>query len=265
MSSKALVFAALLPIVAPAHAEVTLFAAGSLQGALREIDAAFTARTGIAVHAEFGPAGMMRERIEHGAHADVFASADMKQPRALLAQGRAESVIRFTGNRLCAMGAPALKLTSANLLDKALDPALKLGTSTPGSDPAGDYTWAMFARAEAQRPGAEARLKAKALSLVGGPAAVAIPAGKSAIPYLLASGQADLFIAYCTTARQAMREGVALSVAELPATLAPGADYGLTVIGKDSPEAARLALYLLSEPAQAILQRWGFEPLGGSR
>jgi len=29
--------------------------------------------------------------------------------------------------------------------------------------------------------------------------------------------------------------------------------------------AARLALYLLSEPAQAILQRWGFEPLGGSR
>jgi ABC-type molybdate transport system substrate-binding protein len=31
----------------------------------------------------FGPSGVPRERIEHGDHIDVFASADMDQPRRL--------------------------------------------------------------------------------------------------------------------------------------------------------------------------------------
>ncbi|WP_028535488.1 molybdate ABC transporter substrate-binding protein [Paludibacterium yongneupense] len=263
MPSKALILALLLPAASMAQADVTLYAAGSLQGALREIDAAFTAGTGIAVHAEFGPAGLMRERIEHGGNADVFASADMKQPHKLVADGRAEFAVRFTGNRLCAMAKPALGLTSGNLLAKMLDPTLKLGTSTPGADPAGDYTWAVFAKAEALQGRAEARLKAKALSLVGGPAAAPVPAGKNAIPYLLDSGQADLFIAYCTTGRQARREGVDLTVVDMPPALAQRADYGLTVLRKSSPDAARLALFMLSEPAQAILERWGFEPQTG--
>jgi ABC-type molybdate transport system substrate-binding protein len=45
-------------------------------------------------------------------------------------------------------------LTTANFLDRLIDPAVKLGTSTPKADPSGDYAWAMFRRADAVRPGA---------------------------------------------------------------------------------------------------------------
>ena len=63
----------------------------------------------------------------------------------------------------------AANITPVTLLDRMLDPRLRLATSTPRADPAGDYAWAVFARAEALRPGAEAALEAKALKLVGSP------------------------------------------------------------------------------------------------
>jgi ABC-type molybdate transport system substrate-binding protein len=47
-----------------------------------------------------------------------------------------------------------------NFLAKLLDPAIKIGTSTPKADPAGDYTWAMFRLAEKIKPGSYAILDA---------------------------------------------------------------------------------------------------------
>ena len=156
------------------------------------------------------------------------------------------------------MAKPAVGLTGDNLLAKALDPAIRLGTSTPKSDPSGDYTWAMFEKAESLQPGAEAKLKAKALQLVGGPTSQKVPAGKSAVPWMFETGQADMFIAYCTTGKAAADTGVALTVVDLPPKLAQTADYGMVVM-KGAPEAAdRLALFILSEPGQAVLAKWGF-------
>lgn len=244
-------------------ADVTLYGAGSLQGALSEVIAAYTEETGTPVKSAFGPSGLMRERIESGEPAGLLASADMGHPRQLAAHGRAQIVIRFTGNRLCAMAKPELGLTSENVLAKALDPAVKLGTSTPGSDPSGDYTWKIFAKAESLQPGAEQALQAKAFKLVGGPQSQPIPPGKSAVPYMFETGQADLFIAYCSGATQARRDGVALTVVDLPPALRQSAEYGMAVMTGASPETLRLALFILSEPAQTILAKWGFEPLGG--
>lgn len=238
--------------------EVVLYAAGSLSGALSEVAAAFTTATGVEVRKSFGPSGMMRERIEKGEPAQILASADMGHPRRLVADGRAEVVVRFTGNRLCAMAKPEVGLTADNVLDKALDPAVRLGTSTPKSDPSGDYTWAMFEKAEAVRPGAEAALKAKAKQLVGGPAAQPIPAGKSAVPYMFETGQADMFVAYCTTGKAAKDAGITLTVVDLPSALAQTADYGMVVLKGAPPVADRFALFVLSEPGQAILAKWGF-------
>lgn len=256
--ASAFLLSALL-LSTPASAEgVRLFAAGSLTGALGEVAADFTRRTGVAVETSFGPSGLMRERIEKGEDAGILASADMGHPRRLVEEGRAEVVVRFTGNRLCVMAKPQVGLTPATLLDKALDPAVRLGTSTPKSDPSGDYTWAMFEAAEKVKPGAEAALKAKALKLVGGPNSEKIPAGKSAVPWMFETGKADMFVAYCTTAKAAQATGVALDVVELPPALAQSADYGLVVL-KGAPEAAeRFALFILSEPGQATLAKWGF-------
>src|SRR3984957_17454016 len=86
----------------------------------------------------------------------------------------------FTRNRLCALGRAGFGLTPDNLLVNLLDPAVRLATSTPRADPAGDYTWAVFARAEAIHPGAQKTLEAKALKLVGGPNTPPLVPGRAA-------------------------------------------------------------------------------------
>jgi molybdate transport system substrate-binding protein len=247
--------------VQAAHADLTLYAAGSLKSALTELVGAYTHQSGIAVKTEFGPSGLLRERIEKGEAVDVFASADMNHPRKLVAAGKASFVVRFTGNSLCALTKPELGLNPEKLLQAMLNPSIKLGTSTPLSDPAGDYTWKLFDKADSLSPGAGKVLRDKALQLVGGPGSEAIPAGRSAVPYLMASGKADIFLAYCTTGPAAGLEAARLVTVRLPAELAQSADYGLVVLNA-SPAAAQFALFILSEPAQAILAKWGFEVAG---
>jgi hypothetical protein len=44
----------------------------------------------------------------------------------------------------------------------------------------------------------------------------------------------------------------------LPPALAVGADYGLTVLSGASPEANRLAFYMMSPSGQAIFAKHGF-------
>jgi len=132
---------------------VRLHAAGSLKPAMNEIAAAFTAAYGIAVRAEFGASGLLRERLEEGEAGDVFASADMGNPLALMRAGEAGPVVLFARNRLCAIVRPGLAVTPATLLATMLDPAIKLGTSTPKADPSGDYAWAIFGKAETGGPG----------------------------------------------------------------------------------------------------------------
>jgi len=239
-------------------AEITLYAAGSLKGALSEVADAFSQRSGVAVKGVYGPSGLLRERIEKGEAVDVFASANMEHPRQLATDGFAPFVVRFTGNRLCAMAKPEVGLTTDNVLKKALSPQIKLGTSTPKADPAGDYTWKIFDKAEAMQAGAGQALKAKALQLVGGPNTEVIPAGRSAVPYIFATGKADMFIAYCTTGRAAQAEGVTLTVVNLPPKLTQSADYGMVVLNKASSSAQQLALFILSEKGQEILAKWGF-------
>jgi molybdate transport system substrate-binding protein len=201
---------------------------------------------------------MMRERIERGERVDVFASADLGNARKLVTESRAAVVVLFARNRLCALAKPTVGLSTVNFLDKALDPAIKLGTSTPKADPGRDYTWEVFRKADALRPGSFALLDGKALKLVGGPQAVAIPPGHNAQATLLAGGQADLFISYCTSAADVRKEMPDVTVVELPKELAVAAAYGLTVLEGAAPDAYRLALFILSPEGQAILAAHGF-------
>lgn len=259
---KALALAALFAVsTAAAAQEVRLYAAGSLRGVMNEIGAAFQQQSGTKVSGEFGPSGLLRDRLAQGEAADVFASANMEHPQALAQGGRAGPVRLFARNRLCALASPAAKATTDNLLDRMLDPAVKLGTSTPKADPSGDYAWALFAKAEALRPGARAALEAKALKLTGGPDSPPPPKDRSVYGMLVADGKADLFLTYCTNAVVAQREQPALRVIQVPATLSVGADYGLTVLLGAGPQGAAFAEFILSAPAQAILARHGFDTI----
>jgi ABC-type molybdate transport system substrate-binding protein len=132
----ALAALALAPIVARAEDGLRLFAAGSLTAAMT----AMLVESGLPqdriAPPVFGPSGVLRERIEGGAPADLLASADMTQPRRLAA-ARGLPVIMFTRNSLCALGRAGLGLTTADVLDRMLDPPVKLATSTPGFHPVG--------------------------------------------------------------------------------------------------------------------------------
>lgn len=261
---KRLVAAAVLLMagLSPASAQqpVLLHAAGSLRAALTEVTSAFSAETGVPVRAVFGASGLLRERIEAGEPAEVFASADRGNPEALARAGRAGPVTSFARNALCAFTRPEVVATSDTLLARMLDPAIRLGTSTPKADPSGDYAWQLFARAEALKAGARTALEAKALQLTGGPTSPRAPDGRNLYGHMLASGQADIFLAYCTNAGSIAQEEPAIRQVALPPALVVGAEYGMTLVNGASPNAGRLAMFIASPAGLAILGRHGFAP-----
>ena len=251
-----LAMASLLP--AKAAEPVLLHAAGSLRGALTEVVAAFTKAHGPPVTPRFGASGLLKDAIAGGEKAEVFASANMSHPQALQREGKAGPVVLFARNELCAFVRPGVSATTADLLERMLDPAIKLGTSTPRADPAGDYAFTVFARAEAVKAGSKATLEAKALQLTGGPNSPAASPDKNVYGERLAQGAADIFLAYCTNAGPIAKEQSAIRMLPLPDALTVGADYGLTVVNGASPSAFRLAMFILSADGQRILIRHGF-------
>lgn len=237
---------------------VRLYAAGSLKAVMDEIGAAFQKETGIAVAGTFGPSGLLRDRIAKGETAEVFASANMAHPRSLAKTGWAGAVTAFAHNQLCALAGPKVDVTTETLLDRMLDARLKLGTSTPGADPSGDYAWELFNKAEALRPGAFKALDAKALKLTGGANSPPPPKDRSTYSAIVEKGEADIFLTYCTNAVLARREVPSLKMIAVPEPLAVGAEYGLTIVKGARPEAERFANYVRSPMGRAILVRHGF-------
>ncbi|NYH22100.1 molybdate ABC transporter substrate-binding protein [Paraburkholderia bryophila] len=249
---------------APAAPAITIYTAGSMSGALGAITRQYTSETGQPVELVGGPAGMLLDKIEHSAKADIFVSANMAHPQQLSAEGKAAPTVVFARNRLCVEARPDVGLTTGNLLDKLLDPNVKIGTSTPKSDPGGDYAWALFAKAGTVRPGATQTLEAKAQQLVGGAVAPQVPAGQNPVKYFMTTRRIDVFIGYCSSHEPT--PDTTLTQVELPAELAIAADYGMTVIESRQNAATRdaayrLALYLMSPAAQDVLTRYGFTPV----
>src|SRR4051812_10486358 len=56
---------------------LTVFAAASMKNALDDIDAAYTAKTGVKIVASYAASSALAKQIEQGAPADVFVSADI--------------------------------------------------------------------------------------------------------------------------------------------------------------------------------------------
>jgi molybdate transport system substrate-binding protein len=241
-------------------AEIQLYAAGSLRAALTNASNAFAAATGHRVQEKFGPSGVLKDEIAAGARADVFASANMEYPQALNLAHKSGPVMLFARNKLCALARPGLKLDGANLVDLMLDPTIKLGTSTPNSDPSGDYAFEVFRKVDALRPGAGKALEDKALMLTGSTKSAIPPAGRSPYGWHIAEGRADIFLAYCTAAAEARIQYPDQQIVALPGNLAVGADYGLTVITGAPPAADEFARFILAPAGQKILVGYGFAP-----
>jgi len=246
----------------PATADaLRVLGAGSLTDAFTDLLRRFPAGADMIAAPEFGPSGLMREKIEAGLDVDLFASADMEQARRLAVGHPERVVIHFTRNRLCAVARAAIGLTTTNMLDRLLDPAVRLATSTPGTDPSGDYAWAVFARAEAVRAGARTALEAKAQQLYGaGAKTPPLVPGKGAVEGIFLSDRADVGLTYCSGTPAVMREVPGLVVVPLPPELTVGPAYGMVLLNAKAVT-LRFATFVLSEGGQAVMKAHGFDPV----
>jgi molybdate transport system substrate-binding protein len=251
----------LLPAAGIAE-QVNLYAAGSLRTALTEVADAFERATGNRVVKEFGPSGLLRQRIEQGEKAHVFASANMEHPLTLVSKGQKGPVALFTRNNLCAIAQPGLEVSSATLLETMLNPRVQVGTSTPKADPSGDYAWELFGKAEKVKAGSTDILRSKALQLTGGPDSEKAPEGRNPYAWVMESNKADIFLTYCTNAVLANRELPQLQIVQISPELSVGADYGIIVLDGGSAEAWRLAMFVLGPEGQGILSKYGFMAAG---
>jgi ABC-type molybdate transport system substrate-binding protein len=247
---------------ASAAEPIRVYAAGSLGDVLQRLIAASGLPADSVAQPVFGPAGALRHRLQSGETADLFASADLAQPRALVGSDKGALVVPFARNRMCVVAPERLGLTADNLLDRLLSPEIGLATSTPGADPSGDYARAVFARAEALHPGAEAVLIAKSLTLIGGPGSMTPQPGHSPAATIFLTNQADALLYYCSGTKGLVREVPGLASLPVPDALEVGPVYGLAVLSK-RPEAEELALFMVSERGQAILAEGGLLPLDG--
>jgi len=251
-----------LALSAPARADtLKVMAAGSLRAAVTDILHRFPLQSDTVDPPEFGASGLMRQKIESGAAVDVFASADMEQPRRLAAGHPERLVILFARNSLCALARSNLGINQDNLLDRLLDPTVQIATSTPGSDPLGTYSWEVFARADAIKPGARATLEAKAKKLVGGGEKTPpLVPGKGTVEGIFLSNQADVMLIYCSAVPALQSEMPSLTSIKLPAALTVEPADGMVILDS-KPVALRFVAFVMSEEGQATLRNHGFEPV----
>ncbi|HGM5493169.1 TPA: substrate-binding domain-containing protein [Serratia fonticola] len=235
---------------------ISLFAAGSLRLAFTPLLAAFEQESGHRVEASFGPAGLLRERIERGERPQVFASANLEHPQRLVASGIAQEAQPFTRNRLCATVRNIPALTEPDLLVLLCDPQWRVGTSTPVADPSGDYAQQLFDRLDRVLPGQGSALRSRAVALVGGPDSAPIPTGRLAAEYLIAEHQTDIFLGYASYAG-ALGGCPQVTVRMLPAELDFKVDYGLCLLAGAGVAAQDFVAFTLGAAGQRILQRMG--------
>ena len=248
-------------------ANLNLYGAGSLRNALTEVSQDFTQETGIGINTVFGPSGIREQAIETELQlgqptADVFASADIRNPQKLYTKGLSSQPVEFTQNQVVAVFSSKYsqaKITPNQVLDYLLNPNIKLGTSTPLSDPLGDYTQQIFTQANSKNPGSFDTLNSKALRLTGGTNSPIVPSGQDSLIYFLdKTQQADIFLTYYTGAIASQKIDPSLQVVGLPDYLSVAAPFGLTVIKNADPNAQKLADYILSPKGQEVLHKYGF-------
>lgn len=248
----------LLPLVVQAQANTTaplLMAAGSLHDAMNDMMRVYKEHAGAQFVAQYGPSGKLRQEIEAGKRVDVFASADIKHTDALANTKLLGASRVFARNDLCVIAQPQVGLDEKNLIQKLLQPSVRVAASTPVSDPMGDYTWQFFRNADKQQPGAYAALDKKALKLSGATA----PKPGEKLPYVAAfeDNKADAYIVYCTNAATTKKSLPKLLIVRIPYELNVPSAYSIAAHAA-SKQGEQFIRFVLSAEGQNILKKYGF-------
>jgi molybdate transport system substrate-binding protein len=241
------------PSNGPGIVELQVYAAASLKNVLAELAAAYTASNpGTTFAMSTDSSAALATKIEEGAPADVFLSADLASPQRLVDAGLApDGVTIFAGNEL-ALIVPAANTAGVFAPGDLARDGVKVIAAADGVPIAG-YTREMLenlARLDTYPEDFVALVEANVVSRednVGG------------IVTKVSLGEGDAGIVYLTDAKAA--EGVrAISI---PAEYNVSASYGAVALG-DAPDAAAAGAFvtwLSSAEAQDILAAHGFKPV----
>ena len=237
-------------VLAPAAAEdktITVFAAASMKNALDEIDAAYTARTGVKFSVSYAASSVLAKQIEQGAPADVFVSADTDWMDYAIAKKTVNepSRVNLLGNSIVLIAPKDSRIDSVTIapgFDLArLAGNGRIATGDVRSVPAGKY-----AKAALEKLGAWQAAEPK----------FAMAESVRAALTLVARGEAVLGIVYSTDAK--VEPGVKI-VGTFPADSHPAIVYPVAATSTAKPEANDYLGFLRSAAAKGILEKYGFK------
>lgn len=199
------------------ESEVTVYAAASLQTAFTDLARAFERmNAGTRVRLAFAGSQELRVQLEHGARADVFASADMRVMNALIAAGRARNAEVFAHNALVIVVSPKSRVPLRRFEDLALAPRLSLAAPEV---PIGHYSEEVLTRAE-RKLGSD--FHGRVLAHV-----VSRELSVSQVLAKVMLGEVDAGIVYASDAKAA---GTRVLTRRIPPQYNVRADYPVTVL-----------------------------------
>ena len=238
--------------LSPAAAQdktITVFAAASMKNALDEIDATYTAKTGVKITVSYAASSALAKQIEQGAPADVFISADTDWMDYATAKKTISEPTRVNllGNSIVLIAPKDSKIDNVNI-GNGFDVAKlagdgKIATGDVKSVPVGKY-----AKAALEKLGAWTAAEPK----------FAMAESVRAALTLVARGEAVLGIVYSTDAK--VEPGVKI-VGTFPADSHPPIIYPVAATATAKPEAKEYLDYLRSSAAKAVLEKYGFNYL----
>src|SRR6201995_916739 len=236
--------------LSPAAAQdktLTVFAAASMKNALDDIDAAFTAKTGIKVNASYAASSTLAKQIEQGAPADIFVSADTDWMDYATSKKTIDepSRVNLLGNSIVLIAPKDSKIDNVTIA-QGFDLAKlagdgKIATGDVKAVPVGKY-----AQDALEKLGAWQAVEPKFAMAESVRAALA----------LVARGEAALGIVYATDAK--VEPGVKI-VGTFPANSHPPIIYPVAATATAKAEAADYLAFLRSSAAKAIFEKYGFK------
>ena len=245
-----LLFGATLP---PAQAQsetkdksLVVFAAASLKNALDDVNAAYTAKTGVKIAASYAASSTLAKQIEQGAPADVFISADTDWMSYATAKKTINEATRvdLLGNKLVLI-APRDSDISTVQIGPGFDLAKlagdgKIATGDVASVPVGKY-----AKTALEKLGSWTAAAPKFAMAENVRAALTLVARKEAV----------LGIVYETDAK--VEPGVKV-VGAFPQDCYPPVIYPFAATTTAKPEAADYLGYVRSSASKGIFEKYGF-------
>ena len=220
---------------ARSQAQITVYAAASLTDVFPKIDGA--------PKYAFGGSNTLAAQIQHGAPADVFASANMTLPNQLHAKGLCSKPVVLTRNTLVIVVPKANPRGIKSVYDLA-KPGIKLDVAGPGV-PVGSYTLQI--------------LKNMGLSTAVQKNVVSQETDVREVLAKVALGEADAGFVYSTDAKTVAAR---VKVIKVPAWAQPKVQYGICVVSAsgNKSDASAFVKRVLGKAGQAKLRAAGFLP-----